>query len=96
MKMLMISCSEAIGTDVKEALKKIGVENYTEFAGVAGKGASSGPHLGDAVWPKLNKVILIAVEDAVAVKAIAEINELRKHLREEGVKAFVLPLEHVT
>ena len=96
MKMVLIACNEAVDEEVMELIAEAGAENYTKWTRVLGKGATSGPHLGSHVWPKLNNVVASAVDDAVAEKIVAGIRELRTTLGAEGVKAFVLPLEAIS
>ena len=96
MKVVIICYNVAIGQEVMEALKKTGVKNYTRFERAQGVGDLAGPHLGTNVWPAVNSVMIIALEDEKKDKLIEKIKELRKKLGKEGVKAFVLPLEEVT
>jgi nitrogen regulatory protein PII len=96
MKMVMISYNEALESDVMEKLQAAGVENYTQWMKVRGKGRTAEPHLGSTVWPKYNTVIMTAVDDDRVAALLAGVRELRKKLGREGIKAFVLPLEQVT
>ena len=41
----MICYNEAIDDEITELLDKIGLEGYTKWTKVLGKGTSSGPHL---------------------------------------------------
>jgi len=77
-------------------LKKTGIKNYTRFERAQGVGDLAGPHLGTNVWPAVNSVMIIALEDEKKDKLIERIKELRKELGKEGVKAFVLPVEEIT
>ena len=96
MKMLMVAYSEALESKVMDALVEAGVENYTEVTQVLGKGRTSGPHMGTHVWPKQNNLLIAAVNDKVAKGAIEAVNRLRQTLGNEGIKAFVLPIEEMT
>jgi len=96
MKFLIISYSEALDSKVMEALETAGIEGYTKWTKVLGKGKTSGPHLGTHVWPKANNVIGVAVEPGQANRLLESIRELRRTLGHEGVKAFELPLEEIT
>ena len=96
MKMIFIMYNIAINDEVMEILKNEGIKGYTQWERVAGRGKTSGSHLGTHVWPAENSVLAIAVEDDKKDKLIKRIKEARKKLGKEGIKAFVLPLEEVS
>ena len=52
--------------------------------------------MGTKRWPKLNNVLMLALDDALAMKVMNGVRELRRQLGPEGVKAFLLPCEEVT
>ncbi len=96
MKMVMVSYNSAIDSEVMEALEKCGIENYTKWIRVQGKGKTSGPHFGSEVWPGENSVIFSAIEDGKIEDLLKNIKDLRTKLGKEGIKAFIWPLEEVT
>ncbi len=96
MKLIVICYNIAIGEEVMEVLKELEIKSYTRFERAQGAGTLAGPHLGTNVWPAVNSVMMIALEDEKKNKLIEKIKELRKRLGKEGVKAFVLPVEEVT
>ena len=96
MKLVIICYNIAIHEEVLEILKEVGIQNYTRFEKTQGIGKTSGPHLGNHIWPAVNSVLAVAVEDDKKDKLIKQIKELRKRLGKEGIKAFVLPLEEIT
>ena len=96
MKMVLIAYNEAIDEEVMEILKVNSVEGYTKWTKALGKGKTSGPHLLTHVWPKANNVIAVSVEDEKAGHILEGVRNLRKTAGQEGVKAFVLPVEEVT
>ena len=96
LKLVLVSCNEAIDDEVMDALTAAGMVNYTKLARVYGKGASSGIHQVDDVWPGLNNVLLAVVDGDAATRMLDAIRGLRKTLGREGVKAFVLPVEAAT
>ena len=93
MKMVMISYNRAINSEIMEILEKRGIESYTKWANVQGKGKTSGPHFGSEVWPGENSVIFTAVEDEKANDLLASVKELRAKSGKEGVKAFSWQLD---
>jgi len=96
MKMIMITYNEAMDDEVTELLDQNGMSGHTKFKGVFGKGKTSGTHEGNDTWPGLNNVVYVAADDDTAKKLMQDIRILREHLKQEGIKAFVLPIEDVT
>lgn len=97
MKMVLIVYNAAIEEEVMEALKEIGVENYTKWDKVLGKGPISGSHFDSDVWPGVNSMLAIAVEDEKKDRIMAKVRELKskESIAKEGIGAFVLPLEEM-
>ncbi|MDD5449497.1 MAG: hypothetical protein PHO42_02740 [Candidatus Omnitrophica bacterium] len=95
-KMVMIVYNEAIEVEIIEALEKLEIKNYTKIAGAYGRGTVSGTHLGNDVWPGRNNILFVACEQNSAKRVLSVINEMRKGLASEGLKAFVMPLEEIT
>ena len=96
MKMVMVTYNEAVDDEVMEIVNGCGPQNYSKIRRTFGKGTNSKTHMGNDVWPGLNNILYIACEDAQADQIIIGIDNLRKSLSKEGVKAFVMPLEQVT
>ena len=96
MKMVFIVYNIAINDEVMEILRAEKIEQYTRWERVTGVGKTSGPHLDTHVWPAVNSVLVVAVEEDKKNRLIEEIKELRKKIGKEGIKAFVLPLEEIT
>jgi len=96
MKMVMVVYNEAIDNEVMEMLEGMPVKNYTKVLGAYGRGASSGIHLGDDIWPGRNNILYVACDEAQAQKMLIEVKGLRKQFGHEGIKAFILPVEDLT
>ena len=96
MKLVIICYNIAIHEEVLEILKEVCIHSYTRFEKAQGVGKTSGPHLGTNVWPAVNSVLAVAVEDDKKNRLIEEIKKMRQQLGKEGIKAFVLPLEEIT
>ncbi|MDD4939937.1 MAG: hypothetical protein PHE18_04235 [Candidatus Omnitrophica bacterium] len=92
-KMVMVVYNEALDEEVMEVFSRCGGQNYTKVTGAFGKGASSGTHLGNDVWPGRNNILYAACGEDIAAQIVSCVKELRKDLGKEGVKAFLLPLE---
>jgi len=89
MKMLMINYNEAIDVEVMEALESCAIKNYTKITGVFGKGAASGTHLGNDIWPGRNNILYVACELNEAENLLSCVKSLRDKLGKEGIKAFM-------
>jgi len=96
MKLVLIAYNEALDEEVGDLLEEHGVEGYTKWTKVYGKGRSSGPHLGTHVWPKANNVLALVIDEEAAEKIVEGVRKLRERLAREGIKAFVIPCEGVT
>ncbi len=95
MKLVLIAYNEAIDDEVMEQLNAVGIEGYTKWTEVLGKGQASGPHLLSHVWPKGNNALLVVTDDASAKRLLEAIRGLKQTAAKEGVKAFLLPVEEV-
>jgi hypothetical protein len=86
-----IIANHSVEENIMEALAKQGVgKYYTKFPSILGTG-SSGPRMGDAIWPEENFALVIwcEVEEARGIaKAVASVKE---QFPGEGIKLFHLP-----
>lgn len=96
MKMVLISYYVGIEEELMEVFKSLGIEEYTKWERVLGRGKTSGPHLGTHIWPKTNALLSVAIEDTQASLLMKKIQELKTTpLGKEGIKAFLWPLEEM-
>ncbi len=93
MKMVMVVYNEAIDEEVLSSLESSGMEFFTKWPRVLGKGRLSEPHLDTNVWPGVNNVCMTVVDEKKLLLVLAKVKELRARLGKEGIKAFVLPVE---
>jgi voltage-gated potassium channel Kch len=90
MKRVEIIANRSVEEDLMEAFSAAGVvKHYTKFPVVHGVG-SSGPRMGDAVWPEENFVIVCYCDEAEAVRIAELAAEVKLRFPGEGVKVFVL------
>jgi hypothetical protein len=86
-----IIANHSVEENIMEALAKDGVGKfYTKFPSILGVG-STGPRMGDSVWPEENfaMVIWCEREEAIGIKnALAPVKE---KFPSEGIKIFGLP-----
>jgi hypothetical protein len=95
-KMVMISYNEAVDMEVMEMLEACGLKNYSKVNGIFGRGNSSGTHLGSDIWPGRNNVLYVCCPADAARKLMEAVRGLRQGLGQEGVKAFLMPVEEST
>ena len=83
-----IVANHSVEENILEALKDHGVgKYYTLYPNVTGVG-SSGPRMGDAVWPESNFALVVWCGKAEA-KAIAQaVAAVKEKYPDEGIKVF--------
>ena len=96
MKAVLIVHNVAIDRDVNEALESLGINCYTKFTNVLGKGRASEPHLNTDVWPGTNLATFIVTDQPKADKIMDKIRRMREKLTAEGMKAFMWQLDDIT
>jgi hypothetical protein len=93
MKLAFIICGKAIDQDVTEVLEALGLQSYTKWREVVGKGKASGPHLGDHIWPGVNSMLMLALQDEQAASLADALRPLKERFAHEGLKLYFLPAE---
>ena len=96
MKAVLVIHNAAIDEEVNEALVSIGIECYTKFPSILGKGELSEPHLNTDVWPAINCGTLAVTDQAKAKELMDKVRQMRTKLGTEGLKAFMWEIEDVT
>ncbi len=96
MKAVLIVHNAAIDVEVNELLKSVGIDSYTKFPEVLGRGRLSEPHLNTEVWPGVNCGTLVVVEDDQARAVMDGVRKMRQTLGSEGVKAFLWEIREIT
>jgi hypothetical protein len=83
---------------VAELLKEAGIDYYTRWDEVKGKGHGTEPHLGASGFQSTNSVLMIAFEDeAPLATLIASIVEANAQIKrpDDHIRLFQLPLERI-
>ncbi len=88
MKAVFVVYNDAIDPEVSEMLEKAGIEYFTKFTGVLGKGPGSGARLGDSVWPGGNMAVMAIVEPETAAKVVEEVKRLQDDIPAEGLRVM--------
>ena len=93
MKMVIIVCPGSRREDVHNVLHQLGVQGFSEMEGVKGEG-KTGKHFGTHTWPMESVMLLAVVENDKAQALIQAMKECSTRLfPEEGMRAFVMPVE---
>ena len=88
---LEIIANQSVEENILEAFGFEGVgKHYTKYPNIHGSG-SSGPRMGDAVWPEENFVLVIWCEEEEARGIQRAIGEVKKLFPDEGIKIFGMP-----
>ena len=83
-----IIANHSVEENIHEALAKEGVGKfYTKFPQILGVG-STGPRMGDAVWPEDNFALVIYCEMDEAQGIQRAITKVKKMFPGEGIKLF--------
>ncbi|GHU13115.1 hypothetical protein FACS1894161_2740 [Spirochaetia bacterium] len=86
-----IVVNQSLEENLFEALKdeKAG-KYYTMYRNVHGVG-SSGPRMGDAIWPEENFAMVIWCDVEEAKGIVRAVRKVKKQFPDEGIKLFGLP-----
>ncbi|MDR0551191.1 MAG: hypothetical protein LBG72_04140 [Spirochaetaceae bacterium] len=85
---LEIIANNSIEENLLEALKEHDAgKYYTKIPNVHGIG-TSGPRMGDAIWPEENFVFVIWCEEDEARRIKTAIDKVKEKFPDEGVKLF--------
>jgi hypothetical protein len=85
---LEIIANHSVEENILEALSREGVgKYYTKYPSIFGVG-TSGPRMGDAVWPEENFALVIWCEEEEARAIQKAVEGVKEHFPEEGVKVF--------
>ncbi|GHV84928.1 hypothetical protein AGMMS50230_05360 [Spirochaetia bacterium] len=88
MQRVEIVANHSVEENVLEALKDKGLgKYYTLFPNVTGVG-TSGPRMGDAIWPEQNFALVIWCEKAEAKGIVKALAEVKEKYPDEGIKIF--------
>jgi hypothetical protein len=88
-----IIANHSVEENILEAFSREGVgKHYTKYPNVFGVG-SSGPRMGDAVWPEENFSLIIWCEEDEAQVIARAVGEVKKQFPDEGIRIFGVPGE---
>ena len=96
MKAVLIIHNAAMDDEVNELLESAGIDCYTKFPNIVGKGRASEPHLNTDVWPGINHCTFVVTVEATAEKLMEKVRQMRKKWASVGIKAFMWKIEDIT
>ena len=98
MKMVFVVHNELFTSQVIDLLKSTGIDYYTRWEHVKGKGHGTQPHLGAGSFPGMNSVLMIAFQDEAPldalIRGIAAANAAIKRA-DDKIRLFQIPLERM-
>ncbi len=98
MKIVFLVCNEVYTPRVMDLLSHRGIDYYTRWEEVKGKGHGTDPHLGTRSFPGTNAVLMIAFqEEAPLDRLIQDITEVNNQISrpDDRIRLFQVPLERV-
>ena len=98
MKLAFVVHNQLLAPQVMELLASAGIDYYTRWHNVQGKGRGTEPHLGRGSYASTNTVMMIAFDEEAPLKTliggIAAANEAIKRASDK-IRLFQLPLERI-
>ncbi|MDR1507013.1 MAG: hypothetical protein LBI67_07905 [Treponema sp.] len=86
-----VIANHSVEENILEAMKDESAgKYYTFYPNVLGTG-SSGPRMGDAVWPEENFAIVVWCEEEEARRIERAVARVKERFPDEGIKVFGLP-----
>ncbi|MDD4871401.1 MAG: hypothetical protein PHR77_12650 [Kiritimatiellae bacterium] len=95
MKMLMIICPKARQGEITKLIESQGVHAFSEIPEILGEG-KTGKKMGTHVFPEKSSLIFTVISEDKEQALVAALKHCATKLYpDEGMKAFVLPVESV-
>ena len=98
MKMALVVSNSFFNDRVMQILKDNGIDYFTSWDNVKGKGHGTEPHLGAGAYPSTNSVTMIAFENDAPLEAlIRSIHEANQEIPRvaDHIRLFQLPLDRI-
>jgi len=98
MKIAFLVCNEVVSPRVMKLLETAGIDYYTRWEHVKGKGHGTDPHLDSRSFPGTNAVFMIAFEEEPSLdRLVQEINEANREIPrpDDHIRLFQVPLERI-
>lgn len=98
MKMAFLVCNEVYYPRLLSILGELGIDYYTRWDKVTGKGHGTEPHLGTRSFPGHNSALMIAFrEEASLERLVGRIVDTNKEIQrsDDKIRLFQMPLERI-
>jgi hypothetical protein len=98
LKIVFIVYNDVYNERLMQVLTNLGIDYYTRWEQVKGKGHGTDAHLGTRVYPGLNAVLMIAFQDhELLEEVIRRITELNNAISrpDDKIRLFQVPLERI-
>ena len=98
MKLAFIVCNSYFTDRVMKILKDNGIDYFTSWDKVTGKGHGTEPHLGSGAYGSTNTVTMIAFEDDAPLEALIRgihAENLAIKRAADHIRLFQLPLDRI-
>ena len=91
MNRVEVIANRSVEENILDALKHENAgKNYTKYPTVLGEG-SSGPRMGDAVWPEENFIFVFWCDEEETLAIERAVASVKEKFPNEGIKMFSLP-----
>jgi hypothetical protein len=87
--------NELFHTRVMDMLRRTGIDYYTRWGPVTGKGRGTEPHLGQGAYGSTNAVLMIAFEDEAPLRALIDAMQVlngQMARPDDRMRLFQMPL----
>jgi hypothetical protein len=98
MKIAFLVCNEVYYGRLLSILGELGIDYYTRWEKVTGKGHDTEPHLGTRSFPGYNSVLMIAFrEEDLLERLVDRIVDANKEILrpDDKMRMFQVPLERI-
>lgn len=98
MKIAFTVCNDVYTPRLMSLLQALGIDYYTRWDHVTGKGHGTEPHLGTRSFPGHNSVLMIAFQDEELIeKLVVAIVGINKEIlrADDKIRLFQMPLERI-
>ncbi len=96
MEFLMLICSTTLQEEIEEFFETHAIGSYTCIPSVYGSGKGGGTRLNTEVWPGLNMMYILTLDQEKYEKLKNWVARYRKNETREGLKLFSLAMKECT
>ena len=91
--LVILVVDQGVEMDVTQTMQEMGLDHFTKFSDIAGAG-ETGPREGNPIWPGLNTVLYIVMENEKIQPLVDRLHEIRdSYPITPGMKFIVVPAQ---